>query len=282
MIARGNSQVWVARGFFVAALCSLLVSIVEFVRLLSLTNYMYLENYFATVESRNAYAADIFLSSGFAVVLVIPAVAIYLDNRTERKSAGKENRRSLGFLKTTPDPVAKSLFLESLFLLELSFMVTSHLLDIDNINNFVLYQLLPRISLGGIKSFSFQDWDYYCLGLVVVLATCAFIMYVKRSDTPLLSGLETIRIIALTSLPLGIEIYLFDRPEFNVRVTQVQSSWASGWFTNADLLYLSVAVVILSSIVLGLLGRGKLLHASYREHDTTGLSQPLTQRKSAT
>jgi len=55
--------------------------------------------------------------------------------------------------------------------------------------------------------------------------------------------LRAFEITSLTVLPLGLEIFLFDRFEFNVHASDIQALTGTAWFTNADVLYLSSAIL---------------------------------------
>lgn len=57
------------------------------------------------------------------------------------------------------------------------------------------------------------------------------------------SLLRALQITSLALLPLGVEIYFFDRPEFNVHASDIQVQAGLAWFTNADVLLLSSTVL---------------------------------------
>jgi hypothetical protein len=57
-------------------------------------------------------------------------------------------------------------------------------------------------------------------------------------------------------LPLGIEIYFFDRFQFNIHASDIQVKMGLAWFTNADVLYVST-IVLISTILIEMIHRFK-------------------------
>jgi hypothetical protein len=229
-------------GFFIPAFACFLVMIIDEIRLVAIPAYMYDEEYFSTIQLRNGMAVDVFLLAILALIFGIPAGVLYFEDKFVREAVESQpisrQRRS----------ILKIVFLESALLLEISFAVTSQALSMDNIHSYVIYQLLPKISFGGIKSYSFQDWDYYCLVLSAICAFCIFFIFAKKYKYKI-SLLQTLQVVTLLLLPLEIEILVFDRSEFFIRVMQTQSDWSSGWFTNADLFSLLIGILAITTLL---------------------------------
>ena len=61
--------------------------------------------------------------------------------------------------------------------------------------------------------------------------------------------LRAFEITSLTVLPLGLEIFFFDGFEFNVHASDIQVLAGIAWFTNADVLLLSSAILGMSLLV---------------------------------
>jgi hypothetical protein len=77
------------------------------------------------------------------------------------------------------------------------------------------------------------------------LAVFVISLFLFQSSGIRVSLLRAFEITSLTILPLGLEIFLFDRFEFNMHASDIQVLAGMAWFTNAD-------VLIFSSIVLGI------------------------------
>jgi hypothetical protein len=66
------------------------------------------------------------------------------------------------------------------------------------------------------------------------------------------SGVAILRAVEITSaaiLPLGIEIYLYDRFQFNIHASDIQVKLGLAWFTNADVLYVSSSILIVALVI---------------------------------
>ncbi len=63
--------------------------------------------------------------------------------------------------------------------------------------------------------------------------------------------LRAFEITSATILPLGLEMWIFDRSEFQVQTSVIQISTRFAWFTNADLLYISSLVFFLTIMLEG-------------------------------
>ena len=61
--------------------------------------------------------------------------------------------------------------------------------------------------------------------------------------------LRAFEITSLTILPLGLEIFFFDRFQFNMHASDIQVLAGMAWFTNADVLYLSSAILGITLLV---------------------------------
>ncbi len=82
--------------------------------------------------------------------------------------------------------------------------------------------------------------DVETLGLALVIILCSWLLSK--------SLLKTIQITSLCVLPLGLEIYIWDRREFWIHAALIISySPYTSWFSNADLLLLSGALLIVST-----------------------------------
>lgn len=87
----------------------------------------------------------------------------------------------------------------------------------------------------------------YLIDTEVILFTSAvfvisLVLFRKRGIG--LALLRALEITSVTILPLGLEIFFFDRFEFNTHASDIQVLTGTAWFTNAD-------VLLLSSVILG-------------------------------
>lgn len=84
--------------------------------------------------------------------------------------------------------------------------------------------------------------DYETVGLVVAVFLLSFLFFYPKTklSTALIRAFQ---ITSTVTLPLGIEIYMFDRSEFFVQSSIIQISTMFSWFTNADLLYSCVLIL---------------------------------------
>jgi hypothetical protein len=87
--------------------------------------------------------------------------------------------------------------------------------------------------------------DFYYLVWLVVLLALSVAFFKSGLARRLVRSLEFV-ILILLALP--IEVYLFDKHEFNIRATDAQLDTPLRWFTNADLL--AVLVIGLSALVI--------------------------------
>ncbi len=84
--------------------------------------------------------------------------------------------------------------------------------------------------------------DYICLGLLLTTIVTAFFLAVSGGIK--LAVARATQAGSLVMMPLGLEVYLFDRSEYNLHFSMVQQFFGLTWFTNADLLYLSAIVFV--------------------------------------
>lgn len=61
--------------------------------------------------------------------------------------------------------------------------------------------------------------------------------------------LRAFEITSLAILPLGLEIFFFDRSQFNTHASDIQTLEGLAWFTNADVLYLTSAILGMTLLV---------------------------------
>jgi hypothetical protein len=100
----------------------------------------------------------------------------------------------------------------------------------------------PLGSLGGAYA---AEQDYYFLSLFIGVLAALFYKFesVRR----------VLQVGALSIIPLPALVYLFDRIEFNTFFAAVVDRAGLAWFSNAILLYLSVAVFVLATAYPGLM-----------------------------
>jgi len=90
--------------------------------------------------------------------------------------------------------------------------------------------------------------DYEILALIGVVGASAFLFYHREGRFK--AGARALQFVSLGIIPLGLEILLFDRQEFGIQVSVVQGALGIlPQFTNADLLFLSVSVFLMTSIL---------------------------------
>ncbi len=82
--------------------------------------------------------------------------------------------------------------------------------------------------------------DYICLGLLLTTIAAAFFLAISAGIK--LAIARATQAGSLVMMPLGLEVFLFDRSEYDLHFSLAQQSFGLTWFTNADLLYLSAIV----------------------------------------
>jgi hypothetical protein len=140
------------------------------------------------------------------------------------------------------------------FAINLLFMWTSHVLsDFVPWFNYQFLSIMSSVSVPlHVDGQSFAD--VIALGLTILISVSIYRRFENRG-----TGTALLRVVQLTSLslmPLGLEILLFDRSEFNLHVSHLQQdSGLFVWFTNADLLLVLLIMVSVSSAALFLFQR---------------------------
>jgi hypothetical protein len=92
----------------------------------------------------------------------------------------------------------------------------------------------------------------YLIDTEVVLFTLAVFVisiFLFRKRGMGVALLRAFEITSLTILPLGLEIFFFDRLEFNIHASDIQVLAGTAWFTNADVLYLTSAILGVALLV---------------------------------
>jgi SAM-dependent methyltransferase len=83
--------------------------------------------------------------------------------------------------------------------------------------------------------------DFLSIVSLVLMLSMLYIWTAKGGRVARL--LRAVQITSLSFVPLGVEIFLFDSPEWNLHASQLQVDLGViPWFTNADLLFLCSAV----------------------------------------
>jgi len=162
--------------------------------------------------------------------------------------------------KSRGNRVLKILFLLFQIPLQIFFATTAHFFAVAEsfegrshyLNSFFGSWLNVMSSVAG--TYPGEILDYTCLGLVFTILGVTIAIHLRDGVVRL--TLKSVQIAALTLLPLGGEILIFDRPEFYMHITNYQSTHNFyNSFSNADLLYLSLATLAFTSAILWLLNR---------------------------
>ena len=101
----------------------------------------------------------------------------------------------------------------------------------------------------GMKSMAVREFiDLEVVALALSIATLTFLLFLRRG--PVKATLKMLELGSLSVMPLGIEIYILDRAEFNIHasIAQVETGFLA-WFTNADLLYLALATFFIAAFI---------------------------------
>jgi hypothetical protein len=86
----------------------------------------------------------------------------------------------------------------------------------------------------------------YLIDTEVVLFTFAIFvisLFLFQKSGMGVALLRAFEITSLAILPLGLEIFFFDRFEFNIHASDIQVLAGVAWFTNADVLFLSSVIL---------------------------------------
>jgi hypothetical protein len=103
---------------------------------------------------------------------------------------------------------------------------------------------------------------------VVLFAFAVFVisLFLFQKSGIRVALLRAFEITSLTILPLGLEIFFFDRFEFNIHASDIQVLAGMAWFTNADVLILSCAILGIALLV------EAMRYANRKSDDWRGLS----------
>jgi hypothetical protein len=93
--------------------------------------------------------------------------------------------------------------------------------------------------------------DAECLGLFAVIVGLTYTAY--RKEGRLRASMRILQVGSLTVLPLGLYIYLFLPSTLSMWVATIQERTALQWFSNMDLLFASLSLVVVTTSLLGLL-----------------------------
>jgi hypothetical protein len=88
-----------------------------------------------------------------------------------------------------------------------------------------------------------------CEVIVFTLAVFLITMFLFRSKGIGVSLLRAFEITSAAILPLGFEIYFYDRGQFNIHASDIQVKLGLGWFTNADALYLTSGILGIALLI---------------------------------
>jgi hypothetical protein len=133
--------------------------------------------------------------------------------------------------------------------------ITKLQLSIPGIANYFL-TLTSNTRTLGPRSMLEMKLFIDCEVIAFTLATFVISLFLFRSRGLGLSILRALEITSAAILPLGIEIYLYDRGQFNIHASDIQTKIGLAWFTNADVLYVSTAVFV-STILIEAIYRSK-------------------------
>ena len=157
----------------------------------------------------------------------------------------------------------------SIFLLNLYFAWTSHTIDgYPGIKTEVVKFARYQMQLFGVSSYfiaygtsfclqqgtscslivathSFIDVE--CISLICVVFVSTFLLFYRKGFAKR-SIIRALQIGSLSVTPLGIEIYIFDRSEFFIHASFITERDLS-WFSNADLLLLSIFVFVAATVL---------------------------------
>lgn len=85
--------------------------------------------------------------------------------------------------------------------------------------------------------------------VLFTLAVFAVSLFLFQRRGIRVAVLRAFEITSLTILPLGLEIFFFDRFEFDIHASDIQVLTGVAWFTNADVLYLSSVILGIALLV---------------------------------
>ncbi len=126
--------------------------------------------------------------------------------------------------------------------------VTKLQLSIPGIGNF-FSTLASNTRALGPRSMLEMKLFIDCEVIAFTLATFVISLFLFRRRGLGVSILRAVEITFAAIFPLGIEIYFFDRGQFNIHASDIQGKIGLAWFTNADVLYVSIAVLIFTILI---------------------------------
>ena len=129
--------------------------------------------------------------------------------------------------------VPLGLAVASLYPVELSFALTSFALADLN-----LRWLFPQWLAGFMYALDTVSWDWRCLELLC--ASGALMLFAFRKAGAWRALFRTVAALSAALIPLPVEIYLFNRGDFDLHFAMALYGSPLIWFTNADLLGFSV------------------------------------------
>ena len=117
--------------------------------------------------------------------------------------------------------------------------------------------------IGSLSSFLHGDiqsfYDASSLLLVVSVALLAFVGFRRLGFVEAL--LRAAQILSLSVVPLGIEVFVFDRSEWQLAVTRFQVLYGVlPWFSNEDLLFVGIAGLAATTLLLRVFGKNGPRH----------------------
>jgi hypothetical protein len=92
----------------------------------------------------------------------------------------------------------------------------------------------------------------YLIDAEVILFTIAVFvisLFLFQKSGIRVALLRAFEITSLTILPLGLEIFFFDPFQFNIHASDIQVLAGAAWFTNADVLFLSFAILGIALLI---------------------------------
>jgi len=101
---------------------------------------------------------------------------------------------------------------------------------------------------GGLPLFGSPNslaMKYFIDAEVILFTLAVFVLslFLFRKSGIRVALLRAFEITSLTILPLGLEIFFFDRFQFNTHASDIQVVAGLAWFTNADVLFFSSATL---------------------------------------
>lgn len=162
--------------------------------------------------------------------------------------------------------------------LNIFFLWTSHVSRyVGGEFNFFVNSVVYLPFHDNLSSITFQSvvmLDFECLFFLMLIGVLSFFAFKGRILSRILNA---IMIMTLSVMPLGIEIYIFDRNEFFIHVTYFQEMYFQEsvgigrelfQFSNADMFFVALGVFVASSSISSILRQPK-----HRFRDTPMISK---------